>query len=86
MEKARLETFSAGKGWIHDQTKSHGASSIIVRFIYMILPSIVLLSTGFSQMARAGFVYAPQDSGDDLATCLYCGVSLRGWDPEDDPM
>ena len=30
MEKARLETFSAGKGWIHDRTPDHVASSINV--------------------------------------------------------
>ncbi|GLB41611.1 putative baculoviral inhibition of apoptosis protein repeat [Lyophyllum shimeji] len=27
MERARLETFSAGDGWMHDQEKNHGASS-----------------------------------------------------------
>ena len=37
-------------------------------------------------MAQAGFVYTPQHSGDDLATCLYCNTSLSGWDAEDDPM
>lgn len=31
MEKARLETFNAGKGWIHDKVKGHGANSIMVR-------------------------------------------------------
>ncbi|KAF9478254.1 hypothetical protein BDN70DRAFT_880217 [Pholiota conissans] len=66
MEKARLDTYSAGKGWIHDNTKGHGANS--------------------SAMARAGFVYTPQQSGDDLATCLYCNTSLSGWDEDDDPM
>jgi hypothetical protein len=38
------------------------------------------------QMARAGFAYTPQETGDDLATCLYCDVSLSGWDEQDDPM
>ncbi|KAJ3514152.1 hypothetical protein NLJ89_g2534 [Agrocybe chaxingu] len=66
MEKARLETFAAGKGWVHDKTKNHGASS--------------------KMMARAGFVFTPQHSGDDLATCLYCNTSLSGWDADDDPM
>ncbi|KAF8902363.1 hypothetical protein CPB84DRAFT_1846308 [Gymnopilus junonius] len=66
MEKARLETFSAGKGWIHDKTRDHGASSVM--------------------MARAGFVFTPQHSGDDLATCFYCSLSLSGWEPEDDPL
>lgn len=37
-------------------------------------------------MARAGFAYTPQESGDDLATCLYCNTSLSGWDEDDDPM
>jgi hypothetical protein len=27
MEKARLETFLVGRGWVHDQVKGHGASS-----------------------------------------------------------
>ncbi|KAF5386685.1 hypothetical protein D9615_001913 [Tricholomella constricta] len=65
MERARLETFFAGDGWIHDQGKNHGASS--------------------RKMARAGFVFTPQHAGDDLATCLYCHVSLSGWDTHDDP-
>ncbi|KAF9466172.1 inhibitor of apoptosis repeat-containing protein [Collybia nuda] len=38
------------------------------------------------KMARAGFVWTPQYVNDDLATCLYCEVSLGGWDAEDDPM
>jgi len=37
-------------------------------------------------MARAGFVYTPQQSNDDLVTCLYCDISLSGWDADDDPM
>ncbi len=37
-------------------------------------------------MARAGFVHTPQESGDDLATCLYCNISLSGWDEDDDPL
>ena len=37
-------------------------------------------------MARAGFVYTPQQRNDDLVTCLYCDTSLSGWDAEDDPM
>ncbi|ESK84812.1 chromosome segregation protein [Moniliophthora roreri MCA 2997] len=37
-------------------------------------------------MARAGFVYLPTQDVDDLATCLYCGICLNGWDEEDDPM
>ncbi|KAJ2915927.1 hypothetical protein MD484_g4463, partial [Candolleomyces efflorescens] len=67
MEQARLETFTAGDGWIHDGTRGHGANSK-------------------KQMARAGFVATPNHPGDDLATCLYCHVSLSGWDKDDDPL
>ncbi|KZT20916.1 inhibitor of apoptosis repeat-containing protein [Neolentinus lepideus HHB14362 ss-1] len=38
------------------------------------------------KMAKAGFVYTPQSDGDDTASCLYCDISLSGWDPEDEPM
>ncbi|KAJ8523175.1 hypothetical protein ONZ45_g279 [Pleurotus djamor] len=38
------------------------------------------------KMAQAGFVYTPQFPNDDLATCLYCKVSLSGWDEDDDPL
>lgn len=31
MERARLETFGAGKGWMHDKAKGHGANSKTVR-------------------------------------------------------
>lgn len=37
-------------------------------------------------MAQAGFVYTPQDVGDDTVTCLYCNLSLGGWETEDDPV
>ncbi|KAJ2930028.1 hypothetical protein H1R20_g7060, partial [Candolleomyces eurysporus] len=67
MEKARLDTFNAGDGWIHDGVRGHGANSK-------------------KQMARAGFVATPNHPGDDLATCLYCHVSLSGWDKDDDPL
>lgn len=32
MEKARLDTFDVGNGWIHDQVKNHSANSKMVRF------------------------------------------------------
>ncbi|THH17310.1 hypothetical protein EW146_g3474 [Bondarzewia mesenterica] len=37
-------------------------------------------------MSRAGFVYTPQASGDDTATCFFCNISLSGWDADDDPL
>jgi hypothetical protein len=30
MENARLGTFKAGDGWVHDKVKNHGASSKVV--------------------------------------------------------
>ncbi|KAJ8585228.1 BIR-domain-containing protein [Rhizopogon salebrosus TDB-379] len=38
------------------------------------------------KVAHAGFVYTPESKGDDTVTCLYCGVTLAGWDKDDDPM
>ncbi|KAG6812336.1 hypothetical protein H0H92_003323 [Tricholoma furcatifolium] len=38
------------------------------------------------KMARAGFVYTPNEVGDDLATCLYCNLALDGWIATDDPI
>ncbi|KAJ3478862.1 hypothetical protein NLI96_g9464 [Meripilus lineatus] len=37
------------------------------------------------KMAKAGFVYTPQEPGDDTASCFYCGLSLSGWVESDDP-
>lgn len=37
-------------------------------------------------MAKAGFVYTPQERGDDTATCFYCDLALSGWDEDDDPL
>lgn len=37
-------------------------------------------------MAKAGFIYFPVDNKDDTCTCIYCGIELAGWEPEDDPM
>ncbi|KAJ4474882.1 hypothetical protein J3R30DRAFT_3294865 [Lentinula aciculospora] len=65
MEKARLDTFLFGDGWIHDEERNHGASS--------------------KKMAKAGFVYSPHDAHDDTVACIYCGISLSGWDSNDDP-
>ncbi|KAH7105161.1 hypothetical protein BKA62DRAFT_827276 [Auriculariales sp. MPI-PUGE-AT-0066] len=38
------------------------------------------------KMAEAGFVYTPQEPGDDCASCVYCDTSLSGWEPEDSPL
>lgn len=32
MESARLGTFKAGDGWVHDKVKNHGASSKMVSY------------------------------------------------------
>ncbi|KAI0360603.1 hypothetical protein OH77DRAFT_1470713 [Trametes cingulata] len=36
-------------------------------------------------LAKAGFVSNASEPGDDTAICLYCNLSLGGWDEEDDP-
>lgn len=37
-------------------------------------------------MARAGFYFNPQNSGDDFVECPYCKLGLEGWEPGDDPV
>lgn len=37
------------------------------------------------QLASAGFFYNCQDPHDDTASCMYCGTTLGGWEPGDDP-
>ncbi|KAH3679170.1 hypothetical protein WICMUC_001181 [Wickerhamomyces mucosus] len=38
------------------------------------------------KMVQAGFCFFPQVQDDDLASCMYCSVSLEGWDESDDPL
>ncbi|KAI5845743.1 hypothetical protein DFP73DRAFT_512235 [Morchella snyderi] len=38
------------------------------------------------RMAEAGWHYAPTKDSDDFASCAYCGLSLDGWEPTDDPV
>ena len=82
MKKARLATFKVNDSWPHDRVKGHGAHSTKVCHIsnYLLVPDLLFL-----QMAKAGFVFTPQTPGDDTGTCLYCGVSLSGWDEDDNP-
>lgn len=37
------------------------------------------------QMVRAGWCYDPLPEADDFVKCNYCGLSLDGWEPKDDP-
>lgn len=37
-------------------------------------------------MAKAGFYYFPNFSGEDFALCPYCGLGLDGWEPTDEPV
>ncbi|KAI0711191.1 hypothetical protein C8T65DRAFT_186079 [Cerioporus squamosus] len=36
-------------------------------------------------LAKAGFICNSTEPGDDTALCLYCNLSLSGWDEDDDP-
>ncbi|KAH9968227.1 hypothetical protein BC827DRAFT_1122529 [Russula dissimulans] len=77
MEKARLATFRLNDTWPHDHVKGHGAHSTKACPAFR---RIILI------MAKAGFVFTPQTPGDDTGTCLYCHVSLNGWDEDDNPL
>ncbi|KAI9722108.1 MAG: hypothetical protein M1828_004922 [Chrysothrix sp. TS-e1954] len=37
------------------------------------------------KMVEAGWSYSPLPEADDCVHCFYCGVSLDGWEPKDDP-
>jgi hypothetical protein len=82
MEKARLATFRLNESWPHDRVKRHGAHSTKV------CPArgFLGLLSSFLEMAKAGFAFTPQTPGDDTGTCLYCRISLSGWDEDDDPL
>ncbi|KAJ5162691.1 uncharacterized protein N7500_004521 [Penicillium coprophilum] len=36
-------------------------------------------------MVESGWYFCPTDESDDLASCVYCKLSLDGWEPKDDP-
>lgn len=38
------------------------------------------------KLVNAGFIYSSLEDNDDSTVCVYCGVSLEGWEPEDDPL
>ncbi|KAJ5551681.1 hypothetical protein N7535_000375 [Penicillium sp. DV-2018c] len=37
------------------------------------------------KMVESGWYFCPTDESDDLASCVYCKLSLDGWEPKDDP-
>ncbi|KAI9103816.1 hypothetical protein DFS34DRAFT_576302, partial [Phlyctochytrium arcticum] len=43
-------------------------------------------SLGAEKMAEAGFIYFPLNESNDTAFCVYCDLSLDGWEGDDDPM
>ena len=54
MEKARLETFTLGKGWAHDKTKNHGANSKSVTiFLLFCIPRPSLRTIPYRWHAQA---------------------------------
>ncbi|KAK3116650.1 hypothetical protein LTR53_002764 [Teratosphaeriaceae sp. CCFEE 6253] len=38
-----------------------------------------------SKMIEAGWAFDPSPEAEDGVTCFYCGLSLDGWEPKDDP-
>lgn len=43
------------------------------------------LALTVSKMVAAGWCFTPIPEADDCVQCFYCGVSLDGWEPKDDP-
>ncbi|KAJ9483836.1 hypothetical protein VN97_g9561 [Penicillium thymicola] len=37
------------------------------------------------KMVEGGWYFCPTDDSNDLASCVYCKLSLDGWEPKDDP-
>ncbi|KAF4761348.1 hypothetical protein N7455_003202 [Penicillium solitum] len=37
------------------------------------------------KMVEGGWYFCPTDESNDLASCVYCKLSLDGWEPKDDP-
>ena len=37
------------------------------------------------KMINAGWCFSPLPDAEDCVTCFYCGISLDGWEPKDDP-
>ncbi|KAE8354964.1 hypothetical protein BDV28DRAFT_63406 [Aspergillus coremiiformis] len=37
------------------------------------------------KMVDGGWYFCPTEDSDDLASCVYCKLSLDGWEPKDDP-
>lgn len=37
-------------------------------------------------MVEGGWYFCPTDESNDLASCVYCKLSLDGWEPKDDPL
>ncbi|KAJ5430732.1 hypothetical protein N7491_007748 [Penicillium cf. griseofulvum] len=38
------------------------------------------------KMVEGGWYFCPTDESNDLASCVYCKLSLDGWEPKDDPL
>ncbi|KKA30615.1 hypothetical protein TD95_000833 [Thielaviopsis punctulata] len=38
------------------------------------------------QLVDSGWVYTPTLESSDMATCLYCGLAVDGWEPNDKPI
>lgn len=38
------------------------------------------------KMVEGGWCYDPAPDVEDGVTCFYCGLSLDGWEPKDNPL
>jgi hypothetical protein len=38
------------------------------------------------KLVEAGWYFDPAPADEDCVSCAYCGLSLGGWEPKDDPV
>ena len=53
--------------------------------IHVQVDSLPCNSLTRTKMIDAGWCYNPIPEADDCVMCFYCGISLEGWEPKDDP-
>lgn len=81
MMAARRSTFM--DAWPHEKKKGWKCKTQKVGTIFRARRNWT--TNTMAQMVAAGWCYAPLPEADDCVHCFYCGVSLDGWEPKDDP-
>ena len=79
MVEARRATFK--NAWPHEEKKGWKCKLEKVRS----KDRITVTRANMVKMVAAGWCHTPLPEADDCVQCFYCGVSLDGWEPKDDP-